>query len=772
MKVTISNFSNILFIISLLISSSYQITVQENSKLSTSAENQSTGPEFTNVHLRRDDHDTCPVEKMIPLNFDEANMYMYTSYKGNMYPAENILKDKVAQTSKAIGRFWKAEFPITLKFGKISILNNKKMDGSELAGTEVFLDEVLCGKIPDSTVNGKWYDVNCNGKSGTIIKLKTTRDVKISFQGIKAWGTKICYKLAAPMHRIPISPFIVSETDPRGGDKGGFSAVNALITSDRCAQPTRQGGVVMPGSWWKATFPEDQEFTKIRIGMCMSYKNKFKSGIGHKLPGIQILVSGQLCATQPSKKSWGKVLTRDTDEKDRYYFDYICKKPHGKPIRGNELKIKSTTGNTSLIFYSVEAYGTLKGPESRTELYYESVKPGVFNYVEKPAKELFPEMKMLNKQVSISSKRSSSYWAPNAINTNENQPIWSQIGVGQWWKFVSEKPRQYRLIAIRNREDDGGNDLAGTKVLIDGKLCGQLPDRTARGQWYDVICNMIGKELKLETTRKVALQISHILVYGKESPPFDPITVAPVAPVVPVAPVAPVVHPIAGPAVNPNSVIHTSIKPSVPTPVAPIVPTPVAPIVPNVPHVNIPAGQFFNLIGPGGFCAESPTISGGTITQQICTASPLMQWEFVPMNGGYVIRNRANKYVFDNTEHRNIDGNDIIANTQHNTKNQIWVPHMLANNILTFKNPETDKCLSGTKIHKIGRMYHLFTCSPTNANKNQWFSIGIPQVQANPITPPVCNETDKQAEAPTVPTYNIPFFTPSAGTIDMELLRN
>ena len=198
--------------------------------------------------------------------------------------------------------------------------------------------------------------------------------------------------------------------------------------------------------------------------------------------------------------------------------------------------------------------------------------------------------------------------------------------------------------------------------------------------------------------------------------------------------------------------------------------------VPATPTVTIPTGQWFNLIGPGGFCAEAPSTNGGQITQRTCTASQLMQWQFIPMNGGYVIRN-WNKYVIDNSASRHVTGNLIIGFNQHNGKNQIWVPQMITANTLTFRNPDSNKCLDGTKIHQVGRMYHLWDCN--NTNKNTWFSLGTPQA---PIAAPVAPIAVPMPAPIAVPSnspyqnwnnsYPIAFFKPTAGNIDMETLRN
>jgi hypothetical protein len=70
----------------------------------------------------------------------------------------------------------------------------------------------------------------------------------------------------------------------------------------------------------------------------------------------------------------------------------------------------------------------------------------------------------------------------------------------------------YRItrIRIRNRRDCCGQRLARTKVLVDGRECGRMPGRTANGRWYEVRCNLRGREIKLVTVQNTYLSITGI----------------------------------------------------------------------------------------------------------------------------------------------------------------------------------------------------------------------------------------------------------------------
>ena len=62
-------------------------------------------------------------------------------------------------------------------------------------------------------------------------------------------------------------------------------------------------------------------------------------------------------------------------------------------------------------------------------------------------------------------------------------------------------------VRIKNRLDCCGERLAKIKVFIGDKLCGQLPDTTKDGAWYEVSCDFIGAEVKLVTVQNNAVSI-------------------------------------------------------------------------------------------------------------------------------------------------------------------------------------------------------------------------------------------------------------------------
>jgi hypothetical protein len=60
-------------------------------------------------------------------------------------------------------------------------------------------------------------------------------------------------------------------------------------------------------------------------------------------------------------------------------------------------------------------------------------------------------------------------------------------------------------VKILNRKDCCGDRLSKSRVEIDGKLCGTLPDKTQNGKWYTVKCQLAGKSIKVSNVKSAAL---------------------------------------------------------------------------------------------------------------------------------------------------------------------------------------------------------------------------------------------------------------------------
>merc|ERR1712032_211031 len=100
--------------------------------------------------------------------------------------------------------------------------------------------------------------------------------------------------------------------------------------------------------------------------------------------------------------------------------------------------------------------------------------------------------------------------------------------------------------------------------------------------------------------------------------------------------------------------------------------------------MKIPTGRWFNLVGPGGLCVEASNKNGHRLVQRTCNHENDLQWQFIPSNGGYIVRNR-NAHVIDNSGARNRNGNPIIGYRQHGKPNQIWAAQSVNGNTFLLK---------------------------------------------------------------------------------------
>ena len=123
------------------------------------------------------------------------------------------------------------------------------------------------------------------------------------------------------------------------------------------------------------------------------------------------------------------------------------------------------------------------------------------------------QIKIHENNVSQSSLYSNAYPAKNAVN-GKGKFAHTNAGVGQWWKAEFMQEIDFTKIRIKNRSDCCGERLAKTKVMISGKLCGSIQNKTETGKWYEVKCNIKGKEVKLVTVQNTWLQIEGVKVYG------------------------------------------------------------------------------------------------------------------------------------------------------------------------------------------------------------------------------------------------------------------
>jgi hypothetical protein len=103
----------------------------------------------------------------------------------------------------------------------------------------------------------------------------------------------------------------------------------------------------------------------------------------------------------------------------------------------------------------------------------------------------------------------NAYPASNAWS-NGSKFTHTNAGVDQWWEVRFNRGYWIDRVRVRNRSDCCGGRLAGTKVMVDNQLCGQVPGGTKNGQWYTVKCSepMYGGKIRLVTTQNTYLSIS------------------------------------------------------------------------------------------------------------------------------------------------------------------------------------------------------------------------------------------------------------------------
>jgi len=54
-------------------------------------------------------------------------------------------------------------------------------------------------------------------------------------------------------------------------------------------------------------------------------------------------------------------------------------------------------------------------------------------------------------------------------------------GVGQWWEVKFTRDYMVDRVKMLNRKDCCGDRLGGTKVYVDDKYCGAVPNGTKNG---------------------------------------------------------------------------------------------------------------------------------------------------------------------------------------------------------------------------------------------------------------------------------------------------
>lgn len=145
-----------------------------------------------------------------------------------------------------------------------------------------------------------------------------------------------------------------------------------------------------------------------------------------------------------------------------------------KSLYGGKVRIV-TTQNTYL---SINGFEAFTGEAGTTE---EVVEEGTS--VSGPATKLTLTNASMNKPYSA-----SSYKAEWALEAGAKRTAIAAIGAGNWWRAsFADGNSLIERVRIRNRHDCCGERIAGTKVTVDGQLCGTIPS-AGNGAWIEVKC--------------------------------------------------------------------------------------------------------------------------------------------------------------------------------------------------------------------------------------------------------------------------------------------
>lgn len=92
-----------------------------------------------------------------------------------------------------------------------------------------------------------------------------------------------------------------------------------------------------------------------------------------------------------------------------------------------------------------------------------------------------------------------------ALNGDDKSYFHTKCAQDEWWSAQFKHKTLVTEVRIFNRNDGHGhtmNRLAKSLVLVEGKECGSLPDKTPGAEWYTVKCDVpvAGKNIMVKNT--------------------------------------------------------------------------------------------------------------------------------------------------------------------------------------------------------------------------------------------------------------------------------
>jgi hypothetical protein len=104
-------------------------------------------------------------------------------------------KDTMAHSAPGRGHWWSADFQEgTREVSKVKITNRQDCCGDRLAKTRVYIDDVLCGTIPDVTVTGDEHEITCTAPitGSKIVVRHDDRHAPLQLAVVEVFGNDNC----------------------------------------------------------------------------------------------------------------------------------------------------------------------------------------------------------------------------------------------------------------------------------------------------------------------------------------------------------------------------------------------------------------------------------------------------------------------------------------------------------------------------------------------------------------------------------------------------
>lgn len=164
---------------------------------SSSSESSSSTEEGSSSETKKETKKTTKkydVKSMTLMEFSDVTMS--SAYNNNMFPPRNALNDDntFVHTDQGVGQYWKGLFANGAHtIVQVRVKNRNDCCGERLSGTNIFIGNTLCGRIPEIPTgrNGKWYTLECKHPIiGSSIRLVTTKDVPLNFAQLEVYGMK------------------------------------------------------------------------------------------------------------------------------------------------------------------------------------------------------------------------------------------------------------------------------------------------------------------------------------------------------------------------------------------------------------------------------------------------------------------------------------------------------------------------------------------------------------------------------------------------------